>query len=170
MERGEVTPRPGVVRLVHELRDAGIRVAIATTTTPANVEALLEHTLHELTRGTFEVIGAGDIVPAKKPAPDIYTWVLEKLKLPPSRCMAIEDSHNGALAARGAALPVLVTPSTYTRGEDFSGALSVLSDLGEPYAPATFVAGIPPPDGLVDAVYLRRLHAGQARNMISGVH
>ena len=61
MERGEIPPRPGVVRLIRELQTAGIRLAIATTTTPANVDALLSHTLHALPPGTFEVIGAGDI-------------------------------------------------------------------------------------------------------------
>jgi beta-phosphoglucomutase-like phosphatase (HAD superfamily) len=159
MERGEIPPRPGVVRLIRELNAAGIRVAIATTTTPANVDALLAHTLHELPPGIFEVIGAGDIVPAKKPAPDIYTWVLRELGLPASACLALEDSHNGVLAARGAGLAVLVAQSSYTLAEDFTGAAAVLSDLGEPDQPARILNGPPPEAGHADVTFLTRLHA-----------
>ena len=141
MEQGGIPPRPGVVRLIQELRQAGFRLAIATTTSPENIEVLLRTTLAALPRGTFEVIGAGDIVPAKKPAPDIYCWVLGHLDLPASACLAIEDSRNGVLSARGAGLPVVVTESTYTVGEDFTGAVAVVSELGEPDRPFTLVHG-----------------------------
>jgi beta-phosphoglucomutase-like phosphatase (HAD superfamily) len=69
-------------------------------------------------------------VPAKKPAPDIYRWVLERLGLPASACLAIEDSANGLRAAQGAGLRCLVTPNDYTTGEDFSGAWKI-SNLAE---------------------------------------
>jgi len=157
MERGEIPPRPGVVRLIKELQAAGVRLAIATTTTPANVDALLAHTLHELPAGTFEVIGAGDIVPAKKPAPDIYTWVLDKMGLPAEACIAVEDSRNGVLAARGAGLPVLVAESSYTVGEDFTGAVAVLTDLGEPGTPGRGLQGVAPAGGVADSAYLATL-------------
>ncbi len=156
METGAIPPRPGVLRLLRELKAAGLRMAIATTTSPENVDALLRHTLHELPEGFFEVIGAGDIVPAKKPAPDIYAWVLERLDLPARACLALEDSRNGVLAARGAGLPVLVAESSYTAGEDFTGALAVLSDLGEPGAPFRTLAGETHGKAWVDAELLRR--------------
>ncbi len=141
IEQGGIPPRPGVVRLVQELRAAGLRLAIATTTTPENVDVLLRTTLAALPPGTFEVIGAGDIVPAKKPAPDIYQWVLDRLGLPASAGLAIEDSRNGVRSARGAGLPVVVTQSTYTVDEDFSGAVAVVSDLGEPGRPFSLLHG-----------------------------
>jgi HAD superfamily hydrolase (TIGR01509 family) len=141
MEHGDVPPRPGVVRLVRELRAAGLRLAIATTTSPENIEVLLRTTLRALPPGTFEVVGAGDIVPAKKPAPDIYRWVLERLELPASAAIAIEDSRNGVRAARDAGLAVVVAPSTYAAGEDFTGAAAVVSDLGEPDRPFTLLRG-----------------------------
>jgi beta-phosphoglucomutase-like phosphatase (HAD superfamily) len=78
----------------------------------------------------FEVIGAGDVVPAKKPAPDIYHWVLERLDLAPDACLALEDSENGLAASLGAGIPTLVTENAYTRGQNFTGALAVLPDLG----------------------------------------
>ena len=73
---GRIPMRPGVRRLLDEARQTGLRLAIATTTTPDNVTALLRHSLAEDAETWFEVIAAGDIVPAKKPAPDIYNWAL----------------------------------------------------------------------------------------------
>ena len=111
-----------------------IKIAIATTTTPENVTALLKSTLGEDSPGWFDVIGAGDIVPGKKPEPDIYHWVLDQLGLPAQQCIAIEDSENGLRASLAAGLDTVVTVSDYTRLQDFSGAALVLSDLGEPSA------------------------------------
>lgn len=138
---GKIPLRPGVKRLLNEARDAGIRLAIATTTTPENVTGLLRHSLAEDAENWFDVIAAGDIVPAKKPAPDIYFYALQKLGLAPEECLAFEDSENGLRASLGARLKTLVTINNYTEGQDFSGALSVLSDLGEPNTPYTRIAG-----------------------------
>ncbi|HQR58602.1 MAG TPA: HAD family hydrolase [Azonexus sp.] len=122
--------RPGIARLIDEARQAGIRLAIATTTSPDNVEALLRASLAPEAANWFEVIGAGDIVAAKKPAPDIYCWVLDRLGLPADACLAIEDSENGLKSALTAGLRCLVTVSEYTAGQDFAGAEAVVSDLG----------------------------------------
>lgn len=126
---GGLPLRPGVARLIGDARAAGLRLAIATTTTMENVSVLLRATLGEQAESWFEVIGAGDIVPAKKPAPDIYLWVLARLKLPPQACLALEDSTNGLRASLGAGIPTVVTESEYTRRQDFTGALAVLPDL-----------------------------------------
>jgi beta-phosphoglucomutase-like phosphatase (HAD superfamily) len=155
MEEGGIPPRPGVVRLIRGLQAAGLRLAIATTTSPENIEVLLRTTLAALPPGAFEVIGAGDIVPAKKPAPDIYQWVLREMKLPATAAIAVEDSRNGVLSARAAGLPVVVTQSTYTVGEDFTGAAAVVSDLGEPGRPFTLVQGDALGRQVVDPALLR---------------
>ena len=130
LEAGRIPLRPGVAALIAEARAAGVRLAIATTTTPDNVTTLLRTRLAPDAPAWFEVIGAGDVVPDKKPAPDIYLWVLHKLGLPPESCLAIEDSANGLKSAMAARLPTVVTRSIYTAGHDFTGALSVLPDLG----------------------------------------
>jgi HAD superfamily hydrolase (TIGR01509 family) len=127
---GAVPIRPGVARLIAEASAAGLRLAIATTTTPENVTVLLESSLAKGATRWFEVIGAGDVVPAKKPAPDIYHWVLERLGLPASACLAFEDSDNGLRAARGAGLATIVTTNDYTLTHNFEGAAAVLPDLG----------------------------------------
>jgi len=131
--------RPGVARLLRELRQGGVRLVIATTSAPQAVTALLEASLGAESIGWFEVIGAGDVVAAKKPAPDIYRWVLERLALPPASCLAVEDSANGLKAAIGAGLCTLITINGYTAHEDFTGAVAVLSDLGEPEQPVAAV-------------------------------
>jgi beta-phosphoglucomutase-like phosphatase (HAD superfamily) len=129
VEQGGLPLRPGIAGLIGEARRQGLRLAIATTTSPENVDALLRATLGQDAPGWFEVIGAGDVVPAKKPAPDIYRWVLDRLTLPAENCLAIEDSANGLRAAQGAGLPCLVTRNAYTAGQDFSGALAIVDDL-----------------------------------------
>ena len=73
--------------------------------------------------------GAGEQATAKKPAPDIYRWVLAQLGLPGEACLAIEDSKNGVCAALGAGIPVLVTECFWTGHDDFTGAMTVLPDL-----------------------------------------
>jgi HAD superfamily hydrolase (TIGR01509 family) len=129
VDSGGLPLRPGVKALISEARAAGLRLGIATTTTPENVTALLRATLGPDAETWFEVIGAGDIVPAKKPAPDIYQWVLQRLNLPANVCLALEDSGNGIRSSLGAGIPTLVTETDYTRDHDFSGALAVLPDL-----------------------------------------
>lgn len=128
---GRLALRPGVAELIAEARAAGIRLAIATTTSPENVTALLDASLAPGSSDWFEVIGAGDVVAAKKPAPDIYHWVLDRLALPASACLAIEDSENGLRAALGADLRCLVTVGEYTREQDFSGAAWLFGDLDD---------------------------------------
>lgn len=137
LAEGGIPLRPGVKRLLEEARAAGLILGVATTTTPDNVTALLRHSLAEDGEQWFAVIAAGDIVPAKKPAPDIYLWALERLGLAPDECLAFEDSENGLRAAQAAGLKTVVTVNDYTRTHDFTGALAVLTDLGEPHAPYT---------------------------------
>jgi HAD superfamily hydrolase (TIGR01509 family) len=129
VSRGQLPLRRGVARLISEARTAGLHLGIATTTSPENVTALIEATLGPGATDWFSVIAAGDVVPAKKPAPDIYTYALDRLGLPASSALAVEDSENGVLSARGAGLSVVVTVNDYTRDQDFSGALAVLEEL-----------------------------------------
>ena len=136
LERSAIPLRSGVKRLLLEARARGLRLAIATTTTPQNVCALLGSTLGPDGSAWFEVIGAGDIVPRKKPAPDIYHYVLRQLGLEAAACVAFEDSANGLLAARGAGLETIITRNGYTEADDFDGAALVLDRLGDAERPS----------------------------------
>ncbi|MFN2309222.1 MAG: HAD family hydrolase [Gammaproteobacteria bacterium] len=160
---GGVPLRPGVHRLLEQARAAGLRLAIATTTTPDNVTALLRASLAPDAQDWFEVIAAGGVVPKKKPAPDIYCYALERLGLGPEACLAFEDSENGLISARAAGLKTLVTVSDYTQDHDFSGAALLLDQLGEPGRPFRVLAGPISQVGgaeYVDIKLLKRLHAG----------
>lgn len=138
---GTIPLRPGVKRLLTEARKNQMRLAIATTSALQNVTALLEYTLGKESISWFEIIAAGDMVPAKKPAPDIYYYVLEEMKIQANNCIVFEDSDNGLEAALKAGLTTVVTVNDYTKNQDFTGAKLVLNHLGEPEKPFTVLAG-----------------------------
>lgn len=153
--------RPGVKRLIKEAKEQGLRLAIATTSALPNATALLEQTLNP---DWFEVIAAGDIVPAKKPAPDIYNYVLDKMGLTANECLVFEDSHHGLQAAFGAGLKTIVTVNDYTKNQDFSAACLVVNHLGELDLPCEFLAGNIPEvrTNYVDLALLQLLHSGNS--------
>lgn len=133
MAAGGLRLRPGIAGLMAEARAAGLRLAVATTTSAPNVEALCQACFGRAAAQLFDVIAAGDAVAAKKPAPDVYLLALAGLGLEPKQALALEDSRNGLLAARAAGMDCIVSPSAYTAGEDFGGAARVVaefSDLG----------------------------------------
>lgn len=115
--------RPGVAALIEAARRAGLRLAVATTTSRANVEALARAVWGCAAGLVFDVIAAGDEVEAKKPAPDVYRLALDRLGLPAGDCLTFEDSRNGLLAALGAGIACVVGWTDWTEGEDFTGAL-----------------------------------------------
>lgn len=131
---GAVALRPGVARLIDEARAAGLRLAVATTTSRANFDQLLAHVLAPAAASFFDVVVAGEDVAVKKPHPEVYRRVLAALQLPAADCVAFEDSHNGLMAATACAIPTVVTPSFYTAHQDFPGAALVSADLDRPVA------------------------------------
>ena len=123
--------RPGVHALISAAMARGQRLAIATTTSRENIDALLTAALGKNWSEIFAVIVAGDEVPRKKPAPDVYLEALVRLRLSGPECLAIEDSANGLVAAVHAEIPVLITRSLYFHDDDFTEALLVVDDLTE---------------------------------------
>ena len=158
---GAIPLRPGVKRLIDEARSKNMRIAIATTTTPANVTALLEHALAPGSSAWFEVIAAGDIVPAKKPAPDIYFYALEKMNLPAEACLAFEDSENGIKSSMAADLKTIITINGYTENHNFDGAAIVLDQMGEPGAAFNTLSGNNFGHDYINLNMLEKIH-GQA--------
>jgi HAD superfamily hydrolase (TIGR01509 family) len=135
VEMGNVPLRPGVARLIGEARSAGVPLAIASTTTPANVNALLTRSLGLGALGWFGAIATGDVVANKKPAPDIYRLALGTLRLPAAGCVAIEDSALGVRAAKAAGLYTIAVPTRWTADQDLGNADLVLPSLGDPQHP-----------------------------------
>jgi HAD superfamily hydrolase (TIGR01509 family) len=157
LKSGAIPLRPGVERLLREARAAGLRLAIASTTTPENVTTLLSAKLGEDSIAWFDVIASGDIVDRKKPAPDIYEHALEQLGLAAEECLAIEDSQAGLAAARAAGLVTVVTANGATRNQDFTGAAIALDQLGEPGRGFEVLAGDAGDATWVDVALLRRI-------------
>ncbi|KWR76654.1 HAD family hydrolase [Cupriavidus sp. IDO] len=132
---GGLPLRPGIARLIAEAGQAGMPLAIATTTTPANLDALLQAPLGADWRRRFAAICDAGTTAIKKPAPDVYLAVLDRLGLEAGACLAIEDSENGLRAAQAAGIPTVVTPTAYSAHDRFDGALLVLPHLGDPGEP-----------------------------------
>jgi beta-phosphoglucomutase-like phosphatase (HAD superfamily) len=128
---GAVSLRPGVIKLMDEALAQGLQMAIATTTSPVNIAALMRRAIGPDWRLNFTAIGDASTAPIKKPHPQVYLQMLVALKLPPAACLALEDSSNGLRAATAAGLATVITPTTYTVHHNFSNALRVVPDLSQ---------------------------------------
>ena len=129
VQSGAVQLRPGVLNLIQKAHQAGLRLAIATTTSPVNIAVLLRNAIGPDWKDLFTVIEDASTAPKKKPHPQVYSQTLTRLALTGADCLAFEDSSNGLRAAVSAGLPVIVTPNSFTAHHDFAGALKVLPDL-----------------------------------------
>jgi HAD superfamily hydrolase (TIGR01509 family) len=130
IEGGALPLRPGVARLIEAALEAGLHVAVCSTSNERAVAAVVRVLLGEDFAARIPIF-AGDAVARKKPDPAIYNLAAETLSLDPARCVVIEDSHIGLSAAKAAGMNCVVTISTYTEGEDFSGADRCVSDLDQ---------------------------------------
>lgn len=131
VNNGKVSLRPGVLKLMDEALKDGLYLAIATTTSPVNIAALLRHAIGSDWRMNFSAIGDASTAPIKKPHPQVYLQMLDALQLPATQCLAFEDSNNGLRAATAAGLATIVTPNPFTAHHDFTGELKVIPDLSQ---------------------------------------
>jgi len=122
---GAIPLRDGVLELMQECLARGVRMGIASTTSRANVDALLRHHLGAAWQGLFAAIVCGEDVQLKKPDPEVYVKALRQLGDGPLQVVAIEDSPGGVAAARAAAVPVLVTRSAYFGDAAIAGAIAI---------------------------------------------
>ena len=133
--------RSGVQRLIKEAIARDIRLGIATSSSRKNVETLLQNVMGKEALQIFETIVTCDIVEDKKPSPAVYQFALAELGLNPANCIAIEDNHNGNLAALAAGITTIITTHAFTLDDDFAGASLVVDNLGEPDQPFSLLAG-----------------------------
>lgn len=136
---GRLPTRPGIRRIITEAQDAGWGLAVASTSAEPSVRAILEQAVGSDRAARFDALLAGDVVEHKKPAPDIYLLALERLDLPASEVLVVEDSRNGILAAAAAGLRSVMTVNGYTEEEDNEEAILVVSSLGDPGGERTHV-------------------------------
>jgi len=144
LKQSKIELRVGVKRLIEEAKSQNMRMAIVTTTSFENVQYLVENTLGKNAMDYFELIACGDIVPDKKPAPDIYLWALEKMKLNANEVLAFEDSYNGVTSATTSHIKTIATINEYTKNEDTSKAELIINQLGDKENPMQVIQG----DGL----------------------
>lgn len=164
VNQGAIQLRPGVERIIKQARNEELRLAIATTTSPENVNALLISTLGKEAVEWFEIIGAGNIVAKKKPAPDIYNYVLGRMDLAPTACIAIEDSGPGITSACAARVPVIATMNEFTSLHNFSGAALLTDNLGELHLPCRVKFGNMHGKSYLDLELIRKIHADVERD------
>lgn len=131
VQQGDVHLRPGVLSLIQAAHAKGLRLAIATTTSPVNIAVLLRAAIGPDWKDMFVVIEDASTAPKKKPHPQVYVQTLARLGLQAAECLAFEDSANGLNAAVSAGLATIITPNHFTRHHDFTGAAQVLPDLSQ---------------------------------------
>ena len=131
--------RPGIRRIVGAAHNAGWKLAVASTSAESSVRRVA-HAVLGAPLADEMLILAGDVVAAKKPAPEIYDLAVARLQVAKAETIVIEDSRNGLLAAAGAGLACVITVSEYSAGEDFSESPLVVSGLGDPEEPLTVIA------------------------------
>jgi HAD superfamily hydrolase (TIGR01509 family) len=135
VDRGLLRPRVGVHRLLIEARNAGVHLAVASTTSPENFDSLITASFGSEALRWFGAIVTGDAVSRQKPFPDVYNLALARLGVPAQRAIAFEDSAIGVQAAKAAGLVTVVTPSVWTTAQDFAAADLILPSLGDPEEP-----------------------------------
>jgi HAD superfamily hydrolase (TIGR01509 family) len=159
--KGNAPFRPGVARLIDEAEAAGVKVGLATTTSAENVTALLQAGLGANADARFAVIACGDVVKAKKPAPDVYELALSKLSILPDEAIAFEDSEAGLSAAKSAGIFTVVTPTHWTRSQNFDRADLNVPHLGDPSSPLNDEAAARAGGSMVTLETLRSIRNGE---------
>jgi HAD superfamily hydrolase (TIGR01509 family) len=128
IETGKLPLRPGVHRFMKEAMDAGLKIAVCTTSNEQTAKVITEKILSDI---KFDLVLAGDVVSKKKPDPEIYNLALSKLGLKPEECFVVEDSKIGVIAAKAAGMKVIVTTNGYTEKADVSAGDIIVTCLGD---------------------------------------
>jgi HAD superfamily hydrolase (TIGR01509 family) len=129
INEGNIPLRPGVLRIIDEAIAADIQLAVCSTSNVNAVTNLVKTLMGPERAAKFQIF-AGDMVEKKKPAPDVYNMAVAEMGLDKSRCVIVEDSGIGWGAAKAAGISCIVTMSSYTANEDFTGANMIVEDLG----------------------------------------
>lgn len=122
LAEGSVTVRDGVADTVRRAHDAGMKVALVTTTAEANVAALLQAVEPELDRSSFDLVVDSSTVSEPKPDAAAYRFALDQLGEQATDCVAIEDNVGGVRAAAAAELSCVAFPNANTSAHDFGSA------------------------------------------------
>jgi HAD superfamily hydrolase (TIGR01509 family) len=116
--RQEGEPKAGVMTTVREIHDAGLPIAIASS----SGEALIEAVIDRLGLGyAIAAVASGEHEPEGKPHPAVYLSAARALGVSPAACVAFEDSPNGVLSAKAAGMYCIVVPDPYLAADPRMG-------------------------------------------------
>ncbi len=121
----ELDLREGVTELMDECMQRGLPMAVTTTTSRSNLDALMRVHFRAGWKQRFAAIINGEDVAEKKPHPEVYQKALKQVGVAPASVVAIEDSPDGVAAARRAGVAVIVTRSVYFSHAPVDGAAAV---------------------------------------------
>lgn len=125
----EIAPRDGVVETIRQAQEAGTKVALVTTTSRANLDALGRAIAAHLDLSSLDLVVDASQVETSKPDPAAYRYALEQLGEEPGACVAIEDNVGGVQAANAAGVASVAFPNENTAGHDFSAATGRVEQL-----------------------------------------
>jgi len=108
--------RPGIMSFLESARSLGLHIGLASS---SNGEWINKHLDQLGIREYFECIRTSDHVKKVKPDPELYTQTMECLGVKGDEAIAIEDSPNGAKAAKLAGMHCVVVPNTITKLLEF---------------------------------------------------
>ncbi|TAJ46444.1 MAG: HAD family hydrolase [Herbiconiux sp.] len=170
VDSGTLPGRTGIARIIGEALDAGWQVACASTSAQKSVEAVLASVIGPEQRERMAGVFAGDVVPAKKPAPDIYLLAAASLGRSIDEVVVVEDSQSGAAAAAAAGMAHVVTVSHFTGDDDFPDATVVVDSLGDAGSPSKLLAGLDVrnADGFIDLDGLEKVIEAEAEVVARG--
>lgn len=124
----KIDPMPGVEYLISLLYRKNIPLAVASSSFPEVIRIILEKTGLEK---YFRVVVNSKMAGKSKPAPDIFLLAASKLGVAPERCVVIEDSTNGIIAARSAGMFCIAYNGPGSEHQDQSGADHIIRDYSE---------------------------------------
>jgi len=118
--------KPGVRESLTVVRGAGLRIALASSSSLSLIEKVLDRFG---LRAEFEAVVSAEGERFGKPHPGVYLTTAARLGVDPAACLALEDSVNGMLAARAAGMRCIVVPERWPVDPRFSSADSVIPTL-----------------------------------------
>lgn len=124
--KGNIAPLPGVVEWLERFKRAGFPQAVASSAPQENIDAIIDGIG---LRASFQALVSGSALPGK-PDPSTFLSAAERLGLPPSECLVIEDAKVGVQAAKAAGMRCLAVCTTH-RAEELAKADLVLKGLAD---------------------------------------
>ncbi|MCQ4086484.1 HAD family phosphatase [Saccharibacillus sp. JS10] len=124
----QMEPIDGIREWIATLKENGIPCAIASSSPPIFIEAVLSKFNLQ---NEFQVIVSGEQVPKGKPAPDVYLRAAELLGVNPARCVVLEDARHGIAAAKAAGMYCIGFVNLNSGNQDLSQADRIIQSIRE---------------------------------------